>query len=67
MKTGLPLASIDRLLQYIPRITPTWANLWPGHKPGREISAERTVTANPELAIDDVAVAPTIYQRTVEK
>jgi len=38
-----------------------------GKKPGRETSEERTMTANLGNALDDMAVAPLIYQRAVEK
>ncbi|MBW2225845.1 MAG: ornithine cyclodeaminase family protein [Deltaproteobacteria bacterium] len=38
-----------------------------GQKPGRETSAERTLTANLGLAIDDMAVAPIIFHKAVEK
>ncbi|MCP4371920.1 MAG: ornithine cyclodeaminase family protein [Deltaproteobacteria bacterium] len=36
-------------------------------KPGRETDDERTMTANLGLAIDDMAVAPLIFKRAVEK
>ena len=36
-------------------------------KPGRQTDDERTMTANLGLAIDDMAVAPLIFQRAVEK
>lgn len=36
-------------------------------KPGRESEAERTMTANLGLAMDDMAVAPLIYRQAVEK
>jgi ornithine cyclodeaminase/alanine dehydrogenase len=36
-------------------------------KPGRESPMERTMAANLGLALDDMAVAPTLYQRAVEK
>jgi ornithine cyclodeaminase/alanine dehydrogenase-like protein (mu-crystallin family) len=34
-------------------------------KPGRESAEERTIACNLGLALDDMAVAPTIYQRAV--
>ncbi|MFZ5809172.1 MAG: ornithine cyclodeaminase family protein [Chloroflexota bacterium] len=37
-----------------------------GKKPGRETEHERTMAMNLGLAMDDMAVAPTIYQRAVE-
>lgn len=38
-----------------------------GIKPGRQDKNERTLTINLGLALDDMAVAPTIYQRAKEK
>lgn len=38
-----------------------------GDKKGRTSASERTVAANLGLAIDDMAVAPLIYQRALEK
>ncbi len=38
-----------------------------GKKPGRETSAEKTMTANLGLALDDMAVAPLIYQKALDK
>lgn len=35
-------------------------------KPGRESAEERTIACNLGLALDDMAVAPTLYQRAVE-
>ncbi len=37
-----------------------------GLKPGRQSSAERTMAINLGLAMDDMAVAPTVYQRAKE-
>jgi ornithine cyclodeaminase/alanine dehydrogenase len=36
-------------------------------KPGRETAEERTMAANLGLALDDMAVAPLVYQRAVEQ
>ena len=38
-----------------------------GEKPGRETVEEKTMTANLGLAIDDMAVAPLIFQKAREK
>jgi ornithine cyclodeaminase/alanine dehydrogenase len=38
-----------------------------GRKPGRESDDERTLAINLGLALDDMAVAPEIYRRAVEK
>jgi ornithine cyclodeaminase/alanine dehydrogenase len=37
-----------------------------GQKPGRETPAERTMTANLGLALDDMAVAPLLYRKAVD-
>ncbi len=54
-------------LQNIPDIHADLGELVAGKKPGRETSEERTMTANLGNALDDMAVAPLIYQRAVEK
>jgi ornithine cyclodeaminase/alanine dehydrogenase len=38
-----------------------------GTKPGRQSPTERTLAINLGLALDDMAVAPTIYERALEK
>ncbi|MCB9422155.1 MAG: hypothetical protein H6667_20300 [Ardenticatenaceae bacterium] len=53
--------------QQIPAIHGDLGELVTGQKSGRETVAERTMTANLGLAMDDMAVAPLIYQRAVEK
>jgi ornithine cyclodeaminase/alanine dehydrogenase len=53
--------------QDIPSIYADLGELVSGQKPGRETPDERTMTANLGLAMDDMAVAPLIYQRAVEK
>ena len=55
---------------YFQKIPPIFADLGElvaGRKPGRETPFERTMTANLGLALDDMAVAPLIYQRALEK
>ena len=55
---------------YFQDIPPVYADLGElvaGKKPGRQTTAERTMTANLGLALDDMAVAPTIYRRAVDK
>jgi len=37
-----------------------------GKKAGRETPEERTMTANLGLALDDMAVAPLLYEHAVE-
>jgi ornithine cyclodeaminase/alanine dehydrogenase-like protein (mu-crystallin family) len=53
--------------QDIPEVYAGLGELVVGKKPGRETSTERTMTANLGLAMDDMAVAPLLYQRAVEK
>jgi ornithine cyclodeaminase/alanine dehydrogenase-like protein (mu-crystallin family) len=53
--------------QDIPPIHADVGELVVGDKPGRETPDERTMTCNLGLAIDDMAVAPAIYQRALEK
>ncbi|HEY5981972.1 MAG TPA: ornithine cyclodeaminase family protein [Anaerolineales bacterium] len=38
-----------------------------GLKPGRQSHSERTMAINLGLALDDMAVAPTVYQKALEK
>jgi len=51
----------------IPEIHADLGELANDKSPGRESSKERTMTANLGLAIEDMAVAPLIYQRAREK
>ncbi len=53
--------------QGIPSIHADLGELVAGQKPGRETPLERTITANLGLAIDDMAVAPLLYKRAVQK
>lgn len=53
--------------QDIPPIHADLGELVTGKKPGRQQAAERTMTANLGLAIDDMAVAPILYRRALEK
>jgi ornithine cyclodeaminase/alanine dehydrogenase len=52
--------------QDIPPIHADLGELVAGKKSGRENARERTMTANLGLAIDDMAVAPKIYERALE-
>ena len=54
-------------LQDIPPIYADLGELVTGKKPGREDAAERTIACNIGLALADMAVASTIYQRAVQK
>ncbi len=52
--------------QDIPDIHADLGQLATGSKPGRESPSERNIAANLGLALDDVAVAPLVYQRAKE-
>jgi ornithine cyclodeaminase/alanine dehydrogenase-like protein (mu-crystallin family) len=52
--------------QDIPAVYADLGELVAGERPGRETPTERTMACNLGLAMDDMAVAPTIYQRAVE-
>jgi len=51
----------------IPDLQADLGELVTGQKPGRQTPAQRTMTANLGLALDDMAVAPLIYQKAKEK
>jgi ornithine cyclodeaminase/alanine dehydrogenase len=51
----------------IPDLHADLGELVTGQKPGRQTPAQRTMTANLGLALDDMAVAPLIYQKAVDK
>lgn len=53
--------------QDIPPVHADLGELVTGQKPGRETPQERTLTVNLGLALDDMAVAPLIYQQAVKK
>ena len=53
--------------QDIPSVYADLGELVVGLKPGREDPSERTMTCNLGLAMDDMAVAPAIYQRALQK
>jgi len=53
--------------QNIPALHADLGELVVGQKAGRETASERTMTANLGLALDDMAVAPHIFQKAVEK
>jgi ornithine cyclodeaminase/alanine dehydrogenase-like protein (mu-crystallin family) len=52
--------------QDIPPIHADLGELVTGAKPGRETAEERTIACNLGLAMDDMAVAPTLFTRAVE-
>jgi ornithine cyclodeaminase/alanine dehydrogenase len=51
----------------IPTLHADLGELVTGKKPGRETAEERTMAVNLGLALDDMAVAPLIYRRAIEK
>ena len=53
--------------QDIPAIHADLGELVTGRKPGREKAEERTTACNLGLALEDMAVAPLIYERALEK
>ncbi len=53
--------------QDIPAIHADLGELVTGRKPGREKPEERTMACNLGLALDDMTVAPLIYERALEK
>ena len=59
-----------RSIGYFQGIPPVYADLGElvvGSKPGRQDPHERTIACNLGLAIDDMALAPAVYERAVEK
>lgn len=62
----LPQLEHYRHMGYFQDIPPVYAevgDLVTGAKPGRQDPTERTMTCNLGLAMDDMAVAPTLFQR----
>jgi ornithine cyclodeaminase/alanine dehydrogenase len=53
--------------QNIPNIYADLGELVTRKKPGRESADERTMTTNLGVALDDIAVAPIIFEKAVEK
>ncbi len=53
--------------QNIPPIYASLGELVNGFKPGRQSPQERTMTANLGLALDDMATAPIVYKRAIER
>lgn len=53
--------------QDIPAIHADLGELVTGRKAGRERPEERTIACNLGIALDDIAVAPLIYERALEK
>lgn len=53
--------------QSIPPIHASLGELVTGQKPGRETATERTIGCNLGLALDDMATAPIVYRRAMER
>lgn len=53
--------------QSIPPVHASLGELVTGQKPGRQSTTERTMAANLGLALDDMATAPIVYRRAVER
>jgi ornithine cyclodeaminase/alanine dehydrogenase-like protein (mu-crystallin family) len=53
--------------QDIPAIYADLGELVTGKKPGRQAASERTMACNLGLAMDDMAVAPSLFKRAVEQ
>jgi ornithine cyclodeaminase/alanine dehydrogenase-like protein (mu-crystallin family) len=51
----------------IPPVYADLADLVAGKKPGRESPRERTIACNLGLALDDMATAPLVYEKAVER
>ncbi|MCX7839272.1 MAG: ornithine cyclodeaminase family protein [Anaerolineae bacterium] len=66
----IPQLEYYRSLGYFQNIPPIYASvgeLVAGKKRGRENARERTMTCNLGLAMDDMATAPLVYKRAVER
>jgi ornithine cyclodeaminase/alanine dehydrogenase len=53
--------------QHIPPIYASVGELVAGKKAGRQSSQERTIACNLGLALDDMATAPIVYRRAIER
>ncbi len=54
-------------LQHIPPVYATLGELVSGRKPGRQAEGERTMACNLGVALEDVATAPLVLRRAVER
>ena len=66
----IPQLEYYRSVGYFQQIPPIYAGLGElvtGRKPGRQTAAERTIACNLGLALDDMATAPIVYRRAVER
>jgi ornithine cyclodeaminase/alanine dehydrogenase len=66
----VPQLEYHKKVGYFQNVPPVYADLGElvtGRKPGRESAAERTMTCNLGLALDDMATAPLIYRLALER
>ncbi len=66
----VPQLEYTKTLGYFQSIPPIYASLGElvtGQKPGRQSAAERTIACNLGLALDDMATAPILYRRALER
>ncbi|MGQ9489275.1 MAG: ornithine cyclodeaminase family protein [Anaerolineae bacterium] len=66
----IPQLEYYRSIGYFQQIPPVYASLGElvtGQKPGRQSAQERTMTCNLGLALDDMATAPLVYRRAIER
>ncbi|MGB5879876.1 MAG: ornithine cyclodeaminase family protein [Thermoanaerobaculia bacterium] len=57
----------EGFFQNIPPVYGELAELVAGQRPGRENAGERTITCNLGLALEDMAVAPLVFRRAVDR
>jgi ornithine cyclodeaminase/alanine dehydrogenase len=66
----IPQLEHYKTLGYFQDIPPVYADLGElvtGRKPGRQTAGERTIACNLGLAIDDLATAPLVYRRAIDR
>ena len=66
----IPQLEHYKTLGYFQNIPPVYADLGElvtGRKPGRQTAGERTIACNLGLAIDDLATAPLVYRRAIDR
>lgn len=66
----IPQLEHYRSIGYFQDIPPIYASLGElvaGKKPGRQSAQERTIACNLGLALDDMAVAPMVYRRALDR
>ncbi|MGA2532996.1 MAG: ornithine cyclodeaminase family protein [Candidatus Aminicenantales bacterium] len=63
----LEYAKTQGYFKDIPPVYADLADLVAGKKPGRESPRERTIACNLGLALDDIATAPLVYEKAVER